>query len=368
MNPWLINDTYELIKLVETIKQPARFLLDTFFTDKNQSVRDNFAIEYRKAGRVLAPFILEGINAKEVARVPHSSRLYSAPMIAARRTLTLNDLTERMFGEQPIFSSLTPEDRAAKLQAQDIVELLRMITNRQNAMAAELLQTGKVTVIGQLADGTEKTDKIDFNWDGALAVGTAWSDSTASIYDDLLHCSERIQEETGVIPTIAICGKNVEKYLIKNKEIKDWLMIPNRANLTMMDLSPHFTSPQVRFIGRIPALNLELVSYNETYTGADGKSYPFVREDTVIIGSPKIGVSQFGRVDFLDMTGDWQSAAANYVPLVLWNTEAQRSSITVFSRFIPIPYDVASWMTLEVSGEDGAADDTDDADDTGDDA
>ena len=50
-NPWVINDTYELIKLVETIKKPAKFLADTFFSETNQSVRDVFAVESRKAGR-----------------------------------------------------------------------------------------------------------------------------------------------------------------------------------------------------------------------------------------------------------------------------------------------------------------------------
>ena len=257
-NPWVINDTYELIKLVETIKKPAKFLADTFFSETNQSVRDVFAVESRKAGRMLAPFIFEGINAKDVARFPHSTRLYRAPMIAARRTITLNDITERAFGEQPMFSNLTPEDRAAQMQARDLVELMNMVENRRAAMIAELLQTGKVTVTGELEDGTEKTDVIDYQWDGLISVDTAWSNDAADIYTDLKDASERIQENTGTIPTLAICGKNVEKYLLANEELYRWLLIPNRQNVALMNLEPQYKQPQLRFLGYLAALGLEL--------------------------------------------------------------------------------------------------------------
>ncbi|MBR4903710.1 MAG: major capsid protein [Selenomonadaceae bacterium] len=366
-NPYLINNTYELIKLVETIKPPASFLKDTFFSDVNQSVQDYFVIESRKAGRVCAPFIFEGIAAKDVARFPHSSRLYKAPCLAARRKITLNDIAERFFGEQPIFSSMTPQDRAAKQQAVDMVDLMNMIANTQNRMCGELLQTGKITVSGVLADGTPRTDIIDFHWTGRLNVSVSWADTVhASIYDDLRDASERIQESIGTIPTIAICGKNVEKYLLANDEVYKWLLIPNRQNIALMNLEPKFAQPQIRFLGYLASLNLELYSYAETFKDGD-RIKSFLDPDSVIIGSPKLGSSNFGRVDFLDMSGNWASAAAPTVPLITWDSTNQWSALTLFSRYLPIPDELDSWITLNVvpTIDDGDSDtDTDSDSDT----
>ncbi|MBQ3434226.1 MAG: major capsid protein, partial [Selenomonadaceae bacterium] len=61
-NPWLITDQFQLLQTVERIKPPASYLVDTWFPNSITSTLTNgyMAVEYRKEGRLLAPFVSKG--------------------------------------------------------------------------------------------------------------------------------------------------------------------------------------------------------------------------------------------------------------------------------------------------------------------
>ena len=55
------RDTISLLQAMERITPPASFLLDTFFPVVPQvAVQTRIAVEYRKRGRHLAPFVTRG--------------------------------------------------------------------------------------------------------------------------------------------------------------------------------------------------------------------------------------------------------------------------------------------------------------------
>ena len=348
LNPWMITDTYQLIGTVEQIKQPASYLVDTWFPRQMPvSYSDWVSVEYRKEGRVLAPFVVKGTKGVNLNRGGSRISSYKAPMVAPRRVIGLGDIELRQFGEQPIFSTVKPEERAARMQANDLVELLRTIQNRKNKMAADILQTGKTTIKGYADDGqTVEQDEIVFDWNGIVNPVTAWDQAGAKIYDDLKAASERIQEDSGFIPTLMLCGKNVEQYLLNNTELFKWMSLPNRQNVTMLSFAPHYTSPQARFVGHISSLNLEIISYSETYTDDDGVTKPFIDPDTVIIGNPGKGKQLYGAITFMNQQGQWQTIAANNVPVYLADPNAQQSSLAIFSRFVLVPEIMDDWLVI----------------------
>ena len=359
-NPWLITDQFQLLQTVERIKPPASYLVDTWFPNSITSTLTNgyMAVEYRKEGRLLAPFVSKGGKGVNLNRGTSRIRLYKAPMVAPRRVIGLGDIELRQFGEQPIFSTVTAEQRAAKMQAEDLTDLLRTIQNRKNKMAADIIQTGKTIIRGLADDGvTEEVDEISFDWNGRVSASTDWSDSSADIYGDIKAVSERIQEDSGFIPTLMLCGKNVEKKLLNNAEIFKWLSIPNRENLAMASFSPHYTSPQARFIGHISALNLEIISYAETFTDDDGKVKPFLDPNVAIIGIPGVGRQLYGSVTCMNQAGDWQTIVANNVPVYHADYNAQQSSLTIFSRFLLVPETMSDYACIDTgtsSSTDGA--------------
>ena len=226
---------------------------------------------------------------------------YTPPMVGPRRTISPEDISQRSFGET-VYSTMTDAQRAAQLQARDLVELQEMIINRKNKMAADILTTGQCEIKGFADDGeTQVLDVLKFDgWTQKITPSVTWDNPSATIYADIKNASMMIQENTGVIPTLMLCGKNVENYLIKNGEIREWLAIPNRENLAILSLAPRFTSPQIRRIWLLQSLNLEVYSYTETYTDDDGAVKPFLGDNDVIIAIPGRGRQLHGAVTLLN--------------------------------------------------------------------
>ncbi len=348
-----VNDTISLIQAAEQIKAPATYLTDMFFPTVEISLQPTVVMEYRKRGyERLAPYVVEGSKGVNVSRVGSTMRVYSPPLMAPRRVLTQADVTRRAFGEMPMFSTVSASERQAKLQADDLYDLITMTVNRKNQMAAELLTTGRITIGGYADDGVyQRLDEVTYDWDGEMtsSIGTSWTSASAKIFDDLQMMSEKIQEEAGVVPTLLVVGKNVPKYLRSNKSILDWLMMPNRQNAAVMSFQPRYVSPNVMYVGKIEALNLEVVCYNETYTDDDGQLQPYVGADDVILGVPGRGKCLHAAVTLLDESGGFNSYAATYVPRYTTSLESNQSVLTLWSRFILAPYFVSDFVHARVA-------------------
>lgn len=346
-NIWAITDTYALMSTVENIQKPATYLADTFFPNQSPIFyTTQIAVEYRSEGRLLAPYVVPGTKGVNINRGTSNVAYYSAPMFGPRRIISLRDVEQRQFGETPIFSTVLPEQRAAAMQAQDLVDLLRLHANRKEAIAADILQKGQTTMNAYADDGrVTATEVIDFGWDGR--INTDWTDPSTDIYGALMTVSERIQRRTGTIPTLAICGKGVEELLLKNDDIRNWLMIPNRENLTMANFAPRYVAAQCRYIGTISALNMEFVSYAATYIDDDGQTKSFIDDYSVIICNPGKGKILRGAVTLVDKTG-FQTYAADFVPKYTIDEKSNQMSLTVYSRYILIPELLDDWVCLRV--------------------
>lgn len=346
------SETMTLLQAVEQIKTPANYLTQTFFPNKLPTANTSWvAVEFKKGQRRLAPYIVRGSRGVNVSRDVAQARMYSAPMMGARRIISTQDIEQRIFGEQPIFTTLTPEERAAALQARDLTELLARVENRKNKMAADILQTGKTIISGYADDGQNVIeDEIDFGFDGVVTPAVTWDNPSASIYDDLRAACDRVAENTGTLPTILLCGKNVEKYLINNAEILKWLQILSRENLTMASFAPRYTAPQARYIGSIPSLGLEVHSYLETYFDEDeGAVKPFIDPDTAIVANAGRGYQITGAITLLE-GGQFHTYAAEYVPRYTFNDEANQTALAVYSRYIAVPDNLDDFVTIRTKG------------------
>ena len=356
---WNLNDTLTLIDAVELIKPPASYLSDTFFPKKPPvEPTDYFMIEYRKRGRqILAPYIVSSdVKGVNIGRTGSRTKIYAPPMIGPRRTLSAADIKKRMFGETPVFSKVRAEERAARIIADDLNDMLDMMKNRKNKIAADILTTGKTDIVGYADDGKlTRTDTIDFtpDWDGNITWSSAdsWEKSDAKIYDMIEAASEKIQEDISEIPTLMVVGKNVPKYLKNNKEIYDWLAIAYKGKETRnIDYEPHYTAPQIRHVGYIRPLNMEIVSYAETYLDEEtGKTKHFLDPDSVIIGSPGKGSEVHGSILLInEAETNWETYTTDYVPRYLMDKNANQMSLTLYSRFMLVPDLLDSWVHMKV--------------------
>ena len=345
------NDTISLIRAAEQIKPPATYLSDLFFPTVEVSPTPTIMMEYRKRGREpLAPYVVEGSKGIAVKRSGSTMRVYSPPLLGPKRIITQSDVTRRGFGEMPYFSTVSAEERASKMQADDLLDLIGMVQNRKNQMAAELLTTGKITADGYADDGElTRIDELTFEWNGAYPINNGWDQSTTSIFSDLQGMSELIQEQAGIVPTVLVVGKNVPGYLWKNKEIKEWLMVPTRQNMAMMSFEPRYVTPQVQYIGTITALGLDVVCYNETYTADDWTTKSYLGVNDVIMGVPWRGTCQHAAISLIDdgETG-FRTYATPYVPSYSVSKESNQMSLTLWSRFVLVPNFSCDWVYAKV--------------------
>ena len=345
------KDTISLMQAMERIKAPASFLLDTFFPKvMPTAMTTKIEVEYRKGGRKLAPYIVKGAHGVNTGREGSSIAIYQPPMLGPRRIVSPEDIEQRGFGET-VYSTITPAQRAAQLQARDLSDLQGMIVNRKNKMAADILTSGSTTISGYADDGQlVTTDVVSFDWTQEAKVAKSWADAGADIYGDIKAASETIQENAGMVPTIMVVGKNIENYLLNNEGIMKWLAIPSTSNLSLMSIAPRYTHPQIRRIGLIQSLNLEIYSYAETYTDDAGETQPFLAPDDAIIAIPGRGRQLHGAVTLINPEGTgFNTYAGEYVPQYYGNRDSNQMALTVYSRVLLAPEFVDDWATIHTT-------------------
>lgn len=347
------TETLQMMEAVERATPPAAFLLDTFFPRMPATATTSkISVQFRKAARRLAPFIVRGAKGIDMKRDPIQEETYAPPMMAARRVLDPDIIAQRGFGEG-FYSTKTPAERAADLQAQDLADLQADIINRKNKMAADILTTGKCDIIGLADDGEkELIDTVDYGFDQKLIPTTKWDQAGATIYSDIKGMSEMIQQNAGQIPTAMIIGRHVFDYMLNNDEIMKWLAVPSRDNLGLMSIAPRIVSPQVTRVGLIQALNLEIYTYGETYVDDDGVQKPFIGDDDVIIGITGRGRQLHGAVTLVNEAGTgYDTFVSPYVPYKFGNKEDQTVALTMFSRAVLAPECVSDWAIIKAKGE-----------------
>lgn len=344
----LFKDTYTLMQAMDRMKQPSSFLVDTFFPNiPATAVTSKIAVEYRKGARKLAPFIVPGANGVNTARTGSKIDVYEPPMMGPRRVLSVEELMGRGFGEN-IYSTKTPEQRADEILARDLVDLQAMVVNRKNKMAADILTTGECQIEGYASDGkVTKVDTIKFDdWTQKLEPTVKWNQANADIYGDIATMSNSIQENAGLVPDVAICGKNVMDYLLANDAIMKYLAIPNVNNLSMMSFQPRLRAPQIMYIGTIMSLNLELYTYMETYVDENGKVQGFIGDDDVILGITGRGKQLHGAVTLVEGNA-FKTYVGNYVPAYRANENDNTVSLAMYCRCVLAPETVDDWAVIK---------------------
>lgn len=344
-----LKDTYSLLQAIQRIKPPATFLVDTFFPNvPTVSASKIISVEFQKKGRRLAPFVTRGARGVNEEVEGSTVQFYEPPMMAPKISITPEMVEARSFGEN-FFSSETPEQRTAQLQAEALKDLQNMVMNRKNKMASDILTTGKCIIEGYADDaGTKKVlDTIDYGWSQKVTPSKSWADASAPIFQTIMNMSLQVQEASGMVPDTIVLGKNVFQYMLSNNEMGKYLAIPSRDNLSLFGFKPTIQSPQVIFNGTFTAIGANMYTYAETFTADDGKVTPFVPENGVIIGVSGKGRQIHGAVTLVDENG-FKTYAAPYVPYLIADKNSQTMDLAVYSRCLLAPESVDDWAYMDV--------------------
>lgn len=160
-----IFKTHTMLLLVKELNPLHTFLRDRYFPTNESTdlfATDDVLVQYRSGSKKLAPFVAPRKGGVAVLRKGHHMERYTPPYIAPKRTMTIDDLNKRGFGEA-LYTKLTPAQRQATLMMQDFEDLDEMISRREEAMAAETLLTNGC-VMKHITDDPSKPEEKEIRF------------------------------------------------------------------------------------------------------------------------------------------------------------------------------------------------------------
>lgn len=300
----LLYDRLVLQGTLDKTKRPYSFLKDTFFSNVIEHESEEFGFDIVKGGEQIAPYVHPDIGGKVLEKSGYSTKTFVAPEVSPMRTITARDVEKRLAGEE-INARDSWESRQRKLAAKFLRELDDSITRREEIQCAELLTTGKITVVGE----GYPTSIIQF-WPttpseqpfidiGASDATKYWDGASASILDDLVMAADRIEDHSTTSATIAIIGGGAADALRNNDDL--WKKLDNRR-VNPGELETKRLGGGVRYLGTFLDSGLELYTYRGTYKDpATGLTKKFIPDNRVVVTSREmIGTMNYGLITMTD--------------------------------------------------------------------
>ena len=350
--PFNFYETHNLLMAVEQLTPPTTFLRDRYFP--TNAATDVFAtndvlVEYKDGSKRVAPFVAPRKGGVTILRNGYEVQRFEPPCVAPRRMLTIDDLNKRGFGEA-LYSQLTPEQRQRALILKDAQELSDMISRREEAMAAEVMQTNGC-IMKHIADDADVADTkhISFaNGDSTWQYSAAgnWAKDYAGIAADL-GAMARLLTKRGLAASELVVGADAADAIMANAEIQKLLDINNynagRIDpATLPNGATHIATLNVK--GRI----IDVICYDEEYTdGSDTKAY--IDAKTVILTAPAAGRTLYGAVSQVEQAdGLFHTYTGKRVPKYLSNADGNSRSLTLTARPLLIPNNKNPFIVAKV--------------------
>jgi hypothetical protein len=304
-----IFSTRRMLAALEQRKPPRTFFLDRFFRNSNVSNSEYIDIDIYKGKRRMAPFVNPRLEGKVVEARGYKTYSYKPPYIKPKMVTTAEQILKRAMGQNIYADNMGPAQKAAMEVGKNLAELDEMITRREEWMAAQVLTTGKVVVVGEGVD-----DEIDFLMEAThlpvLAGGARWNQSaTAQPINDLRAWKKRIAQDSGIVPTDVILGADAYESFMACDQIigstggRKGFFDLRRINIGQID--PRELPGGVTFVGTITELGLDFWTYDEWYIDENDNETekPMMPVDKILMGSTQARTQrQYGAIIDLDAT------------------------------------------------------------------
>jgi hypothetical protein len=273
---------------------PAAFFLNRYFMAEQTEDSEEIHFDVSNEEPRLAPFVSPIRAGRIVEDEGYTTSTFKPAYVKDKRVFDSERPVKRVIGE-PILGSLSPAERTRRLLAQSMANQMRMLDRREELMASEYFQTGKITVTGE---GFE--DKVvDFGRDASLTVadltGTdRWTDTGSNPLGDLETWAGLIYDAGGGVATDVIMANDV------------WTAFRSHASVaTVLDTRRGSTSrgetgPLAANRVKNPATigEFEIYVYSDKYIDDTGTAGNMVPSGSVIMvnGMGLEGVRHYGMI------------------------------------------------------------------------
>jgi hypothetical protein len=288
-----IYDTQVLTGVVNSLRVPPQFLLETFFPDVFTSEKEYISFDVAKDRRKLAPFVSPKIEGKIVREEGYQTKTFTPAYIKQKTPLDMDGAFKRAFGEM-ITGNLSAAARQ-QMRINSVLTVHRtMIDYRMEWMAAQILRTGKVTISG---DGYQ-TVEVDYGRHANLTViltgGDRWGQSGVSPLKNLQTWSQEILSRSGS------SGRNVTMDIDAWNVFKEDPTVQKRLEVQRaLAQAPSMrqdavTEEGAEYMGTVDGFNIWV--YTAEYEDDSGVAQDMLPTGTVLMCGKLQGARHFGAI------------------------------------------------------------------------
>jgi len=337
-----IYATPTLLRVLEAMPPSSTYILDTFFQDGEPFDTEWVEVQTKKGSHPIAPYVSELQPGKVVVRSGFTAKQYKPALIKPARPITANDLKIRMAGES-LINPESPDARARKLVAKDLIDLTDTITRRLIEQASGLIFTGKVTQIGE---GVSQVIDYDFTNKVVLSGTDLWSNPDSDPITFLFGLRKEILDGNASTPNVLLCDYDAAVALMRHPKI---LALKDKG-VDIGNVDTTLLPDGVTYHGRLRDVGLDVFSYTGTYTDDSGAEQPFIPAGTIAMMSTrdKFTIHYGGNVIMDPKSEQFVLARGKIIPQTWVTVEPAQRWLQLLSRPLAVPANVAGWYIAKV--------------------
>jgi len=311
------TDTAVLLAAYKEQKAPSTFLQSRYFPDGTTFTTAQVLVEYKDGNQKLAPFVSPEVGGKVVRRDGYEANAYKPALIAPKRALTIDNLTQKGFGEA-LYGELTPAERAVKITADDLTEMDEMIVRRHAQMCAQVMQENALTMNHYGDDNkiieVKKIEYFNEQNDAVYTVSAKWNTADADILTEVAAITKLLTKR-GLPAQDVIMGYEAADAFLNNEKVQK--LLDNR-NFNIGAIDPTENFDDAVFLGQLncKGRKMNFIQYDATYIDENGEEKYYIDPKTIIVTAPGCGVTNYGAITQLDYGNtEFTTYAEKRVPL-----------------------------------------------------
>lgn len=345
--------TYTLRAIIDEITPEHFFFSSRYFPTGAGDVfkSDKVLTEYRKNNRRMAAFVSDRGGAVPVERQGFEMWEMSPAKIAVSRTLTVDDVNKRGFGEA-LYSNLTPAQRALKLQQQDLIDLNKLIVRREEWMCVQTMINNACT-IQEYSDaktiGGKKHVQFYENSSSEHKYTTAnkWNSDKADIIGDVKAMCDLLAKR-GLNAADLILGSDVADVFYSDPKIKE--LLDRNLAINFGTVNETIAYPGVSTLGtfNFRGYNLRIFVVNTSYEDDNGNDTQYFPKDAAMVTFPNCGHLMYGAITQMQYGGTTlETIAAKRVPKFFVDNEHDVRTISLATRPLAAPNTYCPYIFAE---------------------
>ena len=356
-----IYSTYFMMAVIKEKPKVYSFLKDRYFPQTEEFKTEKVFLDYDDGeGNLLAPFVIPSIGKFHMGRTGYETRELAPAYIAPSRLLTIDVLSKRTAGENPLVSTLTPQQRERAYLVGDLDFLDKTITRREEWMCAQTLLKNACHMehVGDRADAS-KTIPMDVRYydgdknPGVFKPSAKWAVGTDSTrgtwYNDVCRLAAELYD-SGREATDLLVGANVGDMILNDPWVLK--MLDNRR-IEIGEINPKWQENGVVYVGKLnfSGIMLDMFVYRGSYQEKNAKgtliTKPYFPKNAALVAAPSTGIIRYGMVHQVEMDKQLYSRTGARVPKYLVDENSNMKETIMTSRPIASPLMKSPWRACE---------------------